>query len=583
MNGPKVWNFEPRFRFDPVFKGRLACPAPFEIETAMYGFSRKHHKPMLIVLSTIVILSFVAYFQPGQSGFSGFSGPDYGRIYGRPLKQADFTQASALSHLGAQLRYGESAAAAAARGYDATKDMYQRLLFTEKFKQLGITVSDEEVAAWIQQNLKDSKTGKVDYEGFVEKGVRAHGYSEEQFIQLIRYEIAFSHLVDVVGVSADMVTPREAESAFRRQNQQAIASVAVFSASNYIASVTLDAGQIAQFYTNRLPNYRIPERTVVSYVKWDVTNYLAQAVTEVAKIPDLTNRIAKVYDERGASTFRDTAGNVMTREAALAYIKQQSIEGEALGRAAADAKAFANELYQIDPVKPENLAQLAAKKGLATRESAPFSENGRSLDFEDAPALTREAARLESDQPFTKPVAGTRAVYVAAVLRRLPAEVPPLDAVRPRVTEDYRRSKAADLARAAGEAFAAAAKNVGPDRPIGAIAAQEKANLVTLSPFSLESTSIPEIQGRINIATLKDVVFNLKAGTASRFTSAADGGFVAYLDQLKPVEESSIKGALNAFIEEERRERRNEVFSAWADAEMQRSGLAALFGKQGKM
>ena len=44
-------------------------------------------------------------------------------------------------------------------------------------------------------------------------------------------------------------------------------------------------------------------------------------------------------------------------------------------------------------------------------------------------------------------------VYVLGLKKRLPSELPPLESIREKVSEDYRKNQALTLARTAGQSF----------------------------------------------------------------------------------------------------------------------------------
>ena len=54
---------------------------------------------------------------------------------------------------------------------------------------------------------------------------------------------------------------------YKREHQEVATEAVFFSASNYLAGVTVPPSALAQFYTNRLAVYRLPERVQVSYVR----------------------------------------------------------------------------------------------------------------------------------------------------------------------------------------------------------------------------------------------------------------------------------------------------------------------------
>ncbi|HTH47558.1 MAG TPA: SurA N-terminal domain-containing protein [Candidatus Limnocylindria bacterium] len=548
----------------------------------MFGTIRKHQQWLWILIIAATIVSFVAFFNPAQSSMSGLlgGGLEHGRINGKPISQETLQTFGRQAELFARLQFGEGRIPP---GFDVNNAAIQRLFIDAKLKEYGITVSDEAVADWIRQTLpKDPKTGVVNYDAFVENVLKRMNYSEAEFHEFVRQEVGLQQLREVVGVGGELVTPREAEEEFRHANEQAVTGAAFFSSSNYTASVSLDAAAIAQFFTNRIADYRVPERTVISYVRWSSAPYLTNAEAALAKIPDLAARLESNYQQRGADAFRDKDGNVLAKPAALISLRQQVVEGQALAEAARVARDFANELYAMEPAKPENLSTLATKYGLAVQLSAPFSEFERVPGLEEVPALQREAVRLAPDQPFTKPVESAQAVYLGALVRRVPSTLPALDTVRARVTADYRRTKALEAAHTAGEAFATAVSTaLAQGKTFEAAAADQNVKVTELAPFSLATQSLPGLDARVNLALLKDTAFSLKPGTASRFVQAGDGGFVLFLKERRPVDAALVKAGLNGYLEEQRNQRKEEAFGAWFQAEFKKSGLEELLKKKG--
>src|SRR5208337_1473378 len=106
-----------------------------------------------------------------------------------------------------------------------------------------------------------------------------------------------------------------------------------FSPSNYLSAVTVTPAAVAQFYTNYLAAYRLPDRVQVSYVEFNVSNYLAQAKAEWAKT-NFEEIVAANYQQLSAEYFPDAK----TPEAAKARTRELLIRNRAL----ADANQQAN-------------------------------------------------------------------------------------------------------------------------------------------------------------------------------------------------------------------------------------------------
>ena len=85
-------------------------------------------------------------------------------------------------------------------------------------------------------------------------------------------------------------------------------------------------------------------------------------------------------------------------------------------------------------MKPENLATVAKQKGLTVRLTAPFASAYGPEEFDAPPEFTKTAFELTPDEPLAGPVAGPDAVYIIALIKQLPSEIPAFDQIRARVT-----------------------------------------------------------------------------------------------------------------------------------------------------
>jgi hypothetical protein len=197
--------------------------------------------------------------------------------------------------------------------------------------------------------------------------------------------------------------------------------------------------------------------------------------------------------------------------------------------------------------------------------------------LDDLATLSQAVTKLSDANPFTLPMRGARGVVVAALTQRVPSEIPTYATIQSRVTEDYKRFKSQEAARANGEAFAAALTNaLAQGKSLAAVAAERAVRIQELPPFTLSAQTITGLDPRVNPNSIKGAAFSLKPGSASSFQPTADGGLVVFLKERKPVDDATLKAGLNAYLEEQRQQRRSFAFQEWASREFQRSGLAAL-------
>ena len=552
----------------------------------MFGTIRKHQRWLWVVIIAAVILSFVIYFSPNQ-GSGGMSRGDnqLGLVDGQPVGEQQIRDALQQAKLSGFLRFGENYQSARAEqmGFNAKQETMQRLFLGLRMKEAGIQVSDTAVATWIKEYLKDPKTGVVNFDGFIKNGLAPAGFSETEFLNFVRHEVGVQELERLIGVTGQLVTPQEAEEAFRRENETLTVSLASFSGSNYLAGITLDDAKLGEFFTNRLAAYRIPERVSLSFVRFDVTNFTAAVEAEMAARPNFTNEMEMLYQQRGADAFRDESGTPMSKEVALVRIKEASMRQRAVQLATQQANEFANELYQMEPANPANLAALAQKKGLTAEQTVPFAETDRVLGLDDlAPgAVSQALTRVSAEQPFLTPLVGSRGVVVAAVAGRIPSMVPSLDTVRTRVISDFNLSMSTEAARNSGRAFHSAATNALAQGKSFTDAAAAASVPLTDFSFSLSSPTIAGLDSRLNPSQIKNVAGRLSAGGVSEFVPTFDGGFVLTVRERKAAPDDMVKAGLNSFLGELRQERERAAFNAWFISEYQNSGAADLAQKIG--
>jgi hypothetical protein len=145
-----------------------------------------------------------------------------------------------------------------------------------------------------------------------------------------------------------------------------------------------------------------------------------------------------------------------TPDEAKAKIRDLLTRQRALADARAQANDFATAVFNLNPLQADNLATVAKQKGLTVQLTAPFASLYGPDEFTAPPAFTKSAFALTPDDPLCRPDPRPTSVYVIALAKQLPSEIPPLDQIRDRVTQDYRTVQATMIAQRTGTNFAPA-------------------------------------------------------------------------------------------------------------------------------
>jgi hypothetical protein len=180
------------------------------------------------------------------------------------------------------------------------------------------------------------------------------------------------------------------------------------------------------------------------------------------------------------------------------------------------------------------------------------------LDF-----AQRAFARTPED-PFAGPILGSNAVYVVALTRKIPSEIPALDQIRPQVVSEYRQSQALMLARQAGMDFYQTLTNgLAQGKTPESVCGAAKLRLVDLPPFSLSTRMLPEVEQHLPLNQFKHIAFSTPPGKVSEFQMTPDGGVIVQVKSKLPLDEARITANLPSFMKAVRQSRQNEAFNDW--------------------
>ena len=545
----------------------------------MFGTIRKHQTWLWALIITVIIVSFVFFFSPYSKFNSNRVAANFGSLSGQAISEEEFVETQREVYVRHFMLNGNwPDDEAKKQGFDLTRDTYYRVLLIRKQSELGIHISPELVAQVAQDMVKPFEKARITSATmFVQQVLQPKGFGSADFERLVRHELGIQELISTVGLGGKLVTPREATGLYVREHEDLATEAAFFSGTNYFTTNPPPAEAISLFYSNQLAEYRIPERLQVAYVKFDITNFLAEADESLAKITNVNERIEAVYQQRGTNYYPDAK----SPEEAKAKIREDFRKELSVVAARKKASEFATELLNKEPMAPGNLAALAKEKGLTVQVTAPFSEAEGPKDLKVGSIFAKAAFSLsETNEPFAGPIVGDDAVYEIVFEKRIPSEIPSLDSIHEKVLSDYNYSQALMMARSVGMAFSQTASNgLAQGKTFASICEEAKIKLTEIPPFSLSTRALPEVEDKLRLDTFKQVAFSTPIGKSSNLQPTADGGLVLYVKSKLPPDEAKMKTELAPFINYVRQTRQNEAFNDWFRREVKRSGLEALLAK----
>jgi peptidyl-prolyl cis-trans isomerase D len=546
----------------------------------MFYTLRRHSNWLWPGLILLVVITFVIFFSPDVSLFNSGSSRSFGTYQGQPIPRDEFVEAYRETELQLIFRYG-GMENLNRFNIDKEQEARQRFLMTRKINDLGIQVGAPAVAKAITELpfLQDQqgRFSREMYDNFLNVIGQRYGLTENDFRRFMEHELARRQLVSLFGLSGKLLPPRAVRDAFISQNEQIEANMVLFEATNYLSEVEITSEELSKFYTNRASSYRIPERIQVNYVRFAASNSVAEAEELMAERTNLQQQIEDQYYRQGTNSFTDSEGNPLSEEKAKQQIRDQVRDQFALQAAHRKAGQFATELVDMHDEKPRDggfLNQLAAAKGFQAQVTEPFSrrEDPPGLDVPDDFSST--AFNLTQEQPFAGPLVGEAFVYVISLDRRIPSELPPLDELRERVVEDYRESQSRDLAYEAGQEFYSTLTNqMAAGSAFLEICQQQNVEQIEVPVFSLSTSTLAELQGRVPLSRLKNAISGVEAGEVSQLTPTQKGAFVVHIKSRKPPEEETIEKEFPEFLAQQREQRQYQAFSEWFRRQAELAGL----------
>ena len=407
----------------------------------MFGTVRKHSQPLWIVIIIMVVISFVVYFTPGYDPFENQGGTateaDVELSFARG--QVLLEQALNMSQqFGGFLPPSLNAQALAAQfgDQDLNRDgevdvsgldyaAHIRLLRLRKAASLGIIVSDNMVKARLEQmfsNPNDQKFSQEAYTGFLTQhrnaGLLGSGKGgEEQFQELIREQIAFQQLDNLMTRSVGFFADEATAGQQAMDNKLFTAQAVFFSTSNRTDSVTNFASIATNFYPTLSDRYFIEPKRQVAYVMFPVAPYLEDAEKEI-KLDDLVKeRVDKhMNSTNSVDHFTDANGTKLVAgasldAAALADIRetqQAALDAITLPKAKVPTTEFRKALFGGDQSE-WTIDQLYAKA-----KAQGMEVQSAITDRANAAALLPQALVDAAFSPSLKPgQLSTSAVEVA--------------------------------------------------------------------------------------------------------------------------------------------------------------------------
>lgn len=411
------------------------------------------------VFLVIVIFTFVIWGTsvPDTQEAADQAAP--GELNGEPVDAKVFRQAYFNTYLTVLMSVGQPINITPEIDASLREAAWKRIVTLDEARRMGITATDDEVAAAIQSHegfTTEGQFNKQVYKAFVQQFLGRMGFTERQFEEHVREEILLQKARLMIDRTT-LVTPAETRRAFSAVSDKFTVEFVAMKPELVETNVTIGKTEARALFDKDPSAFMIPERVTVRYVALPIAPFIPRAtVTE--------DEVRAYYDENPREFAKEESTNDV----------EMADDTNLLFQAETETKPFEEVRQDISNKLIQQAARnLAVDKAMNLVVALTPDRDGTALSFEDAakknnleiqtvgpfaarepveavadagPAFNRAAFELTegSEGYFSNPVEGSNTIYVLALSERQEPRVPTFDEVADDVIPVARRQAIVD-------------------------------------------------------------------------------------------------------------------------------------------
>jgi parvulin-like peptidyl-prolyl isomerase len=485
----------------------------------MVHLFRRFQQPLMILITVIVIISFVALYN--TSRFMDRQGGDrLGSIYGTPVTIAQAQKVIRKFDVAQDLRLVDLLRALAIRQENAKENfLWNTFVLKHESEQLGIDPTDSEVGDAIQAMPVFQTRGVYDsniYNNFVLDALSKRGMSGVDLEDIVRDDLRVKKIRALLESTAPP-SASELRTAFEGMYQKLDASVIYLKIEDFLASVKVSDEDLKKLYEERKIGLKTDETRRVKYVA-----FILPTTDKPLEGPARAEALQKL--EKGAEDFTIA----MTEK---------------------DAK--------FDDV--------AAKAEVKVQETPAYAQAKPPAEFEKEPDVAAVAFKLSKNQPNSDALSTDRGYYVVQLEEITPGRPLTLEEAKDRLTEELKHERAQE----AMNLKAAEIRNkIVADVKAGKTfdeAAQAAAGVKPepFPAFSAEDTAMGRFGDKPDGTAIMQAANNLNAGETSMLIPTEKGGVIIHLDKREPIDEAKFNAEKPRVVEGVSDIRATVLFQEW--------------------
>lgn len=497
----------------------------------MFTWMRTHQRWLMLLITIIVIISFVWLFNARQ--IDTISTDGVARIYGRKVTYTEIQKDAHLLQLALMLGLSDFASTLEGTntpGAGEVDFVLNSMILRHEGRELGIDPTDDQVANAVKELPVFQSGGQFDlqkYQSFLRDALAPRGFVPKHIDQIVKDSLILqevTRLIDAAPTATD-----EEVAVLNRGFEPATGKVVLFNRSDFEGTLDITEEDIDAYYTVSSQEFVTPEWRTANYVRFDLPEDAAKLegpakIEAQQKIADEAAEFAEKAATEGLQKAADAAG--YTTELTLPFDRQGNID------------------------TPAGDANMEALRGPAA-------------------AIAPTVFTLTENSPVSGVIADGQNFIVAELDEVTPARQLTMDEARPTIVTQLGQLSAesqlqdeaikiADQLKAdlkAGKSFdeAAAALNL------------ETEAFADIAPLS----DNPDTRLRV----FADATTNLKENEISGFVPTEEGGALVWLEKRSPSDAADAAERKEQIADFIVARKRNILFYEWLIWAREKSGL----------
>ncbi len=525
-------------------------------------------KKVWTVFAVLISVAFVVAYTGGKSGKqksrSELEKEVVGSLYGEKVTRLEFGRQYQNTYLLLIIQTGQPLKINDQIDQLIRQQAWERLAILKKAGQMGITVSEEQLANAIRQQpiFRNQQTGQFDrraYDAFFSQVLPRIGFNmTTKGFELLMHENLLIQKVSGMAAQSALVTEAEVDHAFHVFADKLTVQYAPIPRSMAPAPEVTEA-EAKEYYNNYPNQFIFPDKVKVRYIEFPVADY-----TDEIEVTD--EMVAQVYESNKQKFMVEgTEESALPEYQPLEEVRDTIVEeittGLARRKADNEAGLFVSKLSTQDA----DFDQLAEAAGKAISTTAPFALTDTVRGVDPTAQFARTAFTLEDNAHhyYSDPVVGKDSIYVLVLQNRMPSFLPEYEVVAEEVMaaaqiaaeEKAYVEKAEEIHSAleaslkAGSSFADAATKAGLE-------------ITTTEPFSVAEPPADELGENI----LRETVL-FDAGTLVDLIPTDNELIVAYVVEKEAADrlmaDPNVIDQLKASVQNDKASR---MTAAWRDS-----------------